>query len=247
MFLSQGDDGVYGVSTVLEPARVKWIVLQMRQLQRYVLENLLSWCEEQVIAGVNDTADLADGLLQSVRESDFAYAKAETLGAALAVVDAQASSLDAYLDRCRAGEDFDPFYMINRIAGSSAANDFASLCLHGLVLCGSFTRSLPEDTPILRTGGVARLSLHHLRRRLDAVGDMAFAEALRFILESLVISQHFATAVNRFDGENQRLRLTIEETGLCSLIGSPWVPSVTADRLATLLSLDKEAQIEAFT
>lgn len=29
----------------------------------------------------------------------------------------------------------------------------------------------------------------------------------------MVLSQHFATAVNRFDGQNQRLRLSIDEAG----------------------------------
>lgn len=52
-----------------------------------------------------------------------------------------------------------------------------------------------------------------------------------------MISQHFATAVNRFDGQNQRLRLAIEETGLVSLVGSRWAPTVTEDRLPMLLSL----------
>ena len=53
----------------------------------------------------------------------------------------------------------------------------------------------------------------------------------------MVLSQHFATAVNRFDGQNQRLRLSIEEGGLFSLAGKPWEPTVTEDRLPTILEL----------
>jgi len=56
-------------------------------------------------------------------------------------------------------------------------------------------------------------------------------------------AQHFATAVNRFDGQNQRLRLAIEETGLVSLVGSRWVPTVTEDRLPMLLSLAGDCTI----
>ena len=70
-------------------------------------------------------------------------------------------------------------------------------------------------------------------------------EAFQFILESMVISQHLATAVNRFDGQNQRLRLTIEDTGLEALVGKPWEPTVTEDRLATLLSLAGQSALVA--
>jgi hypothetical protein len=81
------------------------------------------------------------------------------------------------------------------------------------------------------------VSLDNLRRRLIGLDDVSVREAFQFILESMIISQHFSTAVNRFDGQNQRLRLTIEETGLEVLVDKPWQPTVTEDRLATLLSL----------
>lgn len=45
---------------------------------------------------------------------------------------------------------------------------------------------------------------------------------------------------NRFDGTNQRLRLAIEETGLCPLVDAPWQPNVTEDRAPMLLSLAAE-------
>jgi hypothetical protein len=59
----------------------------------------------------------------------------------------------------------------------------------------------------------------------------------------MIISQHFATAVNRFDGQNQRLRLAVEETGIEPLVDEPWSPTITEDRLATLLSLAQEAGV----
>ena len=59
----------------------------------------------------------------------------------------------------------------------------------------------------------------------------------------MVLSQHFATAVNRYDGQSQRLRFSIEETGLESLVPRPWLPNVTADRLITALDLSAECGI----
>ena len=59
MYFSMPPGGtVYSVPDELAPARRKWIVLQVRQLQRLALETLLSWCEGKIIAGVADTAML---------------------------------------------------------------------------------------------------------------------------------------------------------------------------------------------
>jgi hypothetical protein len=63
----------------------------------------------------------------------------------------------------------------------------------------------------------------------------------------MIISQHFSTAVNRFDGQNQRLRLTIEESGLVALVSAPWEPTVTEDRLTTLLSLAAQSGLLGVT
>jgi hypothetical protein len=41
----------------------------------------------------------------------------------------------------------------------------------------------------------------------------------------------------RFDGKKIRLRMILEEDGLESLVGSPWRPDLTPDRLGALLSL----------
>ena len=68
-------------------------------------------------------------------------------------------------------------------------------------------------------------------------------DQLSHILEAMVISQHFATAVNRFDGQNQRLRLAIEETGLVPLVGNRWEPTVTEDKLSMLLSLAADCHL----
>jgi hypothetical protein len=85
--------------------------------------------------------------------------------------------------------------------------------------------------------------LYHLRKRLLALGDVTLRQAIQFLLEALVISQHLSTAVNRFDGQNQRLRLSIEESGLESLVGEPWDPTVTEDRLPTILRLASDCRL----
>lgn len=61
MYFSTTPGGsVYSVPEELEPARRKWIVLQVRQLQRLALETLLSWCESKLIGGAHDTEKLTE-------------------------------------------------------------------------------------------------------------------------------------------------------------------------------------------
>ena len=246
MFLSVGEaGGVYAVPAALEPARDKWIVLQMRQLQRLSLETLLSWCEIQILGGQRETAALARTFEEAWRESGFPLAKAETFAGALRSLEEQFSSLGSFIAQCRMSDGPTPFNLMDQIEAEFEARGrgLAPLCLHGLLLCAAFAHCLPESSPEIRLGGAQRLSLYHLRRRLLALGGMPLGEAIRFIIEAMVISQHFATAVNRFDGQNQRLRLAIEETGLCSLVDGPWQPTVTEDRLPTLLSLAAECRL----
>jgi hypothetical protein len=86
--------------------------------------------------------------------------------------------------------------------------------------------------------GIAeRMSLSFLRDTMDRCSGVEVVEFTRFLFENLVLSQHFSVAARRFDGETQRLRISIEEEGLEFLADKPLVPFVTPDRLATALSL----------
>lgn len=64
------------------------------------------------------------------------------------------------------------------------------------------------------------------------------------LMENYLISQHFGVAAARYSDGKQRLRLTLEERGLVSMLKSSfefWSPGVTGDRLKTILSLMKDA------
>jgi hypothetical protein len=138
---------------------------------------------------------------------------------------------------------FSPFTLMHGINENFSAKNqrFAALSLYGLLLCAAFAGCFAENERSgIASGGIPRLSLFHLRRRLISLGDVSLRQAIEFILEAMVLSQHFATAVNRFDGRNQRLRLSIEEGGLVNLADQPWVPTVTEDRLPTILALASE-------
>lgn len=138
-----------------------------------------------------------------------------------------------------------PFALIDKIQEEhrEGSAKLAPVCFYAVLLCAAFAGCKDSDDNELQVGRAMRLSLYHLRRRLVALGDADISEAVQYVIEAMVISQHFAAAVNRFDGENQRLRLAIGDMGLESLVGEPWDPVVTEDRLPTLLSLAAESGI----
>ena len=241
MFSSVRSDGrAYEVPAALQPALRKWIVLQVRQLQRLALESLLSWCERRVIDGLQDSAGLTLEAERLFRAESFGVNPDDALSLMIGKLDAQVLSVDHFVARVRADVLFSPFALMDQIQTAFKARDqrFAAVSFYALLLCASIAGCFPDsERATIAVGGAPRLSLFHLRKRLTALGDVSLKQGIQFVLESMVLSQHFATAVNRFDGQNQRLRLSIEEGGLTSLVGKPWGPTVTADRLPTILEL----------
>ena len=72
---------------------------------------------------------------------------------------------------------------------------------------------------------------------MERCANMPLRDFLTYFIENFIISQHFATAAGRYDGGTQRLRFTIEEEGLVSMVEDHWRPAVAPDRLFTCLSL----------
>lgn len=247
MFFSARREGAaYPIAETLEPARRKWIVLQVRQLQRLALESLLSWCEQRIIGGLHDAAGLTAEAERLVRAEPLGIDADASLAALIAALDQKIPTLDEFVSRGRANPLFSPFALMDQIAEEfkEKSERFAAISLYALLLCASFAGCFSDkERSLIAVGGAPRLSLFHLRRRLAALGDVSFRQGIQFILESMILSQHFATAVNRFDGRNQRLRLSIEEDGLISLAGRPWGPTVTEDRLPSILALAADCEL----
>ena len=109
-----------------------------------------------------------------------------------------------------------------------------------LLLMRRFGEWLAEDALLkqqIGRGGTQRISLAYWCRVFDKNSDQPLEHLLSVLIENLILSQHFAVATNRFDGGRQRLRIILEENGLEALVEWPWQPRITADRLASALSL----------
>lgn len=241
MALSVSQDGSeYTLPEELVLAKYSWLTLQMRQLQRLSMESLLSWCEGRILGDrIKETSLMAERFSKVWDGSEHGFEGLEDVAAMIALLDEQADSTGSFIDAIREGRLSNPFVLIAAIQRLFKANDstYVHFAFAGLLLCIAYARAAVEEAHMLRLGGASRVSLDSLRRRILGLGAVSPREAFQYVIEALIISQHFSTAVNRFDGQSQRLRLTIEETGLEALVGKPWEPTVTEDRLATALSL----------
>lgn len=242
-FSVRPDGSTYDVPTTLEECRRKWLTLQMRQLQRLALETLLSWCEDQILRyDVVDPSAMAARFKTSWTPTDYGLHEDRTLVELIHRLDANSNSVEDFIRAINSNDLPDPFWTMAEITDKFRKRDpgFAAPCFFGLLLCATFAGAENAPTNMVQLGTAPRLSLSVIRNRLTGLCDVTVAEAFEYIVEALVISQHFSTAVNRFDGRNQRLRLAIEETGLAALVSSPWEPTVTEDRLTMLLSLSAQ-------
>jgi hypothetical protein len=204
------------------------------------MESLLSWCEKRVIENdEGSVTDMARTFAKGWNWEDFGFVESSSLDEMISMLEREAKTVEAFLTAVRSSKLPTPFSIMQDIQTLFRARDpaFVYPSFYGLLLCTAFIGALESAGEMARFGGAPRLSLMNLQHRLKRLGHIGLTETIEYILEAMIISQHFSTAVNRFDGKNQRLRLTIEETGLVSLVSKPWEPTVTEDRLPTLLAL----------
>lgn len=240
MYYAGDDLHTYEIPDQLRLARAKWIVLQIRQLQRLAMESLLAWCEYKILSGARDISTLTTDAMSAFSKHDFGLPFKNSASEIIATLTESTAGLEEFAARGQGNNLFCPFGQMDRIQEnrSQISDEIAAICIYSVFLCAAIARcSMAEDRRLMDSGHQYRQSLLHISQRFDALGSSPLDLVIRFILETLVISQHFAVAVNRFDGENQRLRLTIEENGLETLVSQPWVATVTEDRLPTLLRL----------
>ncbi len=230
----------YTLPERLTETRNNWLTLQMRQLQRLSMECLLSWCEARILDDdIHDTVIMAQNFSDTWDGALHGLEGCETVGAMIGSLADQAGNIEEFIDAVRDGGLANPFQLMATIQSLFRERDseFAQYAFAGILLCVVFAGVIDEGARLARQGGAQRISLENLRRRMIGLGSASVREAFQYVLEAMIISQHLSIAVNRFDGRNQRLRLTIEETGLEVLVDEPWAPSVTGDRLPTLLSI----------
>lgn len=228
-----------------------WMVLQIRQAQRFALEVLFSWVETQVLAGASRGETLVDIAVADLRKAGTFISPTRSVVDSTQRFFEGIDNLNSLLAKGLADSNYCLFSQLEILA-DEFQNDSKSVvprALRVLLVCKKFASFLSRDAeinPLLTLGGAERISLLYWKDFIEKHGDGPPRVFLSQLFESLVISQHLSVATRRFDGGTQRLRITIEEDGLSSLTGTCWNPPITDDKLYSAISLMADCGIVKF-
>lgn len=237
-------------SDAVAAQRENWSVLISRQIQRTIQELLLQQFEIALGNGCNSINKACDHLIRRLpdeKQSTFEESLHDQLLAYAAPL-ASDSSLDeislvwqttihgsheSYEDRPSGDESFELIRIVEMLSGWW-------LRYHNK-LENARTRNLIED------GGRNRMSAAWFHRWVQSRMNLPLRELLIKLFEETVFAQHLRVALNRFDGEVQRLRFTtgddgiIPSTSVGKKLGS--APARMADRLKSFLGLLQDLEI----
>lgn len=219
----------------------RWCVLQVRQAQRLALEALLRWIEIEVIErGRGYTGDMVNAFVNSNETTSPAW-----VSEALDEIEAAGP---LFLPK-KNGTKVDLLAKVRELEalrGSDSTEQLALCALQILLLCVVCTQQLKDDPaakPFLADGGAQRISLSHWQRFVTANRSLPLNLFVLRLIENFVLSQHFGIAAARYIEGQQRLRLTIEDSGLVALVANPLWPAITPDRVFACLSLMTECSM----
>jgi hypothetical protein len=231
---------------LLEPAAVRFSLLQARQAQRQALELLLGWLEYELLrGGSRDLAALSQVAAQTVRHSNGPIAEASSFAAAGRILSGLADSHGGFPWGIETGEI--SLTGLSEIASEQARAKQFDLypvtAIQLLTLAALLTRAHASSDAAQQylEEGRGRVPLTTL---LEILGrEEPLEQSLHWIFADMVVSQHLVTAVTRNTDETQRLRLSLEEEGLSCITGRPLRPLPTPDRLENFLHLLADAMV----
>lgn len=221
-----------------------WLLLQFRQLHRLALEALMGWLQFQL--NHDRTMREPDAIVDRVQGlfiGESGLSKTATVKELVDGVPTGHVGIEEYLAKRESDPaQFDPHEICEQILSLSKKNapELATECIKALLLlyqCREWFRADQVIKKYLSHGGATRVSLEHCFVTIERLHSQPNRALFDWVMKSLIICQHFATGTERFDGERIRLRFVLDEEGLEPIGDHVWHPIVTADRLASLLSL----------
>jgi len=226
-----------------EQSAKKWLLLQVRQAQRIAMESLLAWVEHRILnCHERSAVKIGQAMKDALADSASEVFSRRTPASALTTWLGKVKTLDDYVTLAMTDQRFSLFWLsreLERVVNEQP-DSICAPAMKVLLLMRRFGEWLAEDGLLkqeIGRGGTPRISLAYWCKVFDKNSDQPLEHLLSVLIENLILSQHFAVATNRFDGGRQRLRIILEENGLEALVERPWQPRITADRLASALSL----------
>lgn len=229
-------------------ARSRWQVLQLRQAQRLALEAMFGWVERCVWHKDARTTDQLVGfMLDDLGETRPDWNPPTLIGDRLAHFASLGADHEALFKRALTDPQCDIVELADKLqrdaAGAEPSAEVLASAFDILVLVATFAehaKRVPAVARHLSMGAAHRLPLGWWGSTLRAHAALPFSRFAERLVETWLVSQHLGVAASRLSDDSGRMRLSIEDAGICSLLPAAekcWSPVLSADRLETALSL----------
>ena len=222
----------------------KWALFHARQVQRTISETLLRCFEMGLRTGAQKISEVIEHWRKTsptefriddwTTLDDFIRAEAASVSGANSFVEVsrawheQVHGLHPQYDDLPEGEIADELWRAMRM-----------LARWWIRMQRWLTESQHPD--FLQFGGRARMSLQWFADWLTARLSQPLASILEDCFSDIVFSQHIKVALSRFDGQVQRLRFTLGDSGIIPTVAAAaklgQAPVRMADRLTSFLGL----------
>lgn len=224
-----------------------WQLLQVRQAQRLGLEALFGWVERMLWQEATSVGELVIWALKSLKMEPGSPDDARFLAAQMQQLRAAGNNVDAlFAAALRAPEaDLDLFLLSDELelAVRKRPDDVVRLALRLLLLAARYGELLNREEATRQevdAGPKFRLPLGGWCAFVQKHESQPLSHVLQKVLGSFVVSQHLGVAAARSSDEKSRMRLSIEDRGLTSVLSGPakaLKPRRTADRLPSAMAL----------
>lgn len=228
-----------------------WQLLQVRQGQRLALETVFGWVERCLLqVQATNVDNLVELAMRALDVEIGSPADANYLQRKMAEFRAIEGRLDALFAFGAEQPDYDVFRLCEAlevmVKSVQPTKDMLALAVHLLLVCFRFAEAFLEDAVTkdeVSGGPPFRLPLGKWAEFIKGHQEQPMSSVLHKVFSRFIISQHLGVAASRSSDEKSRMRMSIEDRGLTSLLPNAkkaLQPRRTPDRLPSALALMAE-------
>lgn len=236
---------------VFRNARRYWQVLQVRQAQRLGLEALFGWVERCLIEdNATSTSELVDLTLKALERGNnggVSVINDGYIGSRLAFYAHEGADADVLFTAGLTDSSFSIFKSMEDLeavtGNTTTATPLALKSIELLIQCTAYAEAFKKDEFALQhinDGPKFRVPLGYWADAVRHHQSLPLRTFLRKVIETFLISQHLGIAASRAGDDRSRMRISIEDRGLTSLLPGPakvFKPGRTPDRLGAAMAL----------